>query len=300
MIARFVDLCYHYLQKGKILLSEMNMENCVTMFDQLSTEIFLEIFDYLSSNEILYTFFDLNERFRAILHQYQRCISHLETPKDNFYFWERIFMVLSEQIQCLTISTGSFNFSLNIFPNLKSVIISSSCSLNYQRLYFLLKSKQFTKLESFGIQRNPHFTSTITEHVEVDVDLCSNIFYYGKISWENIPKSIHYLIFRKFWKGTDRVETSFLISTNIEDRYSRLTLQIYTLFKVFKSNYYYSNFVMGTTRQRSIFSSNELRKIPCDISRFRRRFSFYKRTIFSFQILSPTDFIIFIIELLVD
>jgi hypothetical protein len=52
----------------------INMDNqqTLTMFDQLATEILLDIFDYLSCNDIIYTFFYFNQRINSLLLHHQR------------------------------------------------------------------------------------------------------------------------------------------------------------------------------------------------------------------------------------
>ena len=132
--------------------SSMANNNSLIVFDQLATEVTLEIFDYLSCNDIIYAFFHLNERFKSILLQYQRYINHLETPTANFYFWQTLYPTIGSEIECLTINTLDFEFRLNLFPNLKSLIISPSISLNPDRIYSLFSDKNFNQLISLKIQ----------------------------------------------------------------------------------------------------------------------------------------------------
>jgi hypothetical protein len=95
-------------------------------FDQLPTEILLEIFEYFSCNDIIYAFFYLNQRFNSILLQYHRLLNHFTTSTRHLSFWQTILPIISSRIECLVITTHDFSFSLDLFPNLKSVIISSS------------------------------------------------------------------------------------------------------------------------------------------------------------------------------
>ncbi len=62
----------------------MTNKNFVTLFDQLATETILDIFEYLSSNDILYTFFNLNERFHSILLQHQRFVNTFQISRKHF------------------------------------------------------------------------------------------------------------------------------------------------------------------------------------------------------------------------
>jgi hypothetical protein len=121
-------------------------------FDQLATEILFEIFDYLSYHDIIYTFLHLNQRFNSMLLHYHEFLNHFITPTRHFSFWQNLLPIISSRIECLVITTRDFNFSLNLFPNRKSLIISSSLSISYDQLNIILKSKQFKKLNSFKIQ----------------------------------------------------------------------------------------------------------------------------------------------------
>jgi hypothetical protein len=125
----------------------MNNNNSLTLFDQLATEIIFEIFDYLSCNDIVYAFFHFNERFNSILLQHQRYINNLEISTTNFYFWKTIYPILRSEIEYLTINTLDFEFRLDLFPNLKSLIISSSISLDIGRVYSLLYSNKLISLK---------------------------------------------------------------------------------------------------------------------------------------------------------
>jgi hypothetical protein len=94
-------------------------------FDQLATEILFEIFEYLSCNDIIYTFFYLNQRFNSILLQHHQFLNHFTTSTRHLSFWQTILPIISSRIECLVIATPDFTFSLDLFSNLKSLIISS-------------------------------------------------------------------------------------------------------------------------------------------------------------------------------
>ena len=108
----------------------MTNNNSLTWIDQLATETILEIFQYLSSNDIIYAFFDFNERFNSILMR-QPCLNYFESSTTNIYFWQIVLPEIGSNIQHLIITTIDFPFSLNFFPNLRSIIISSSLPINY-------------------------------------------------------------------------------------------------------------------------------------------------------------------------
>ena len=121
-------------------------------FDQLATEIIFEIFDYLSFDNIIYAFFHLNQQLNSMLFQYYQYSKRVTTPTYYFSLWKPILPMISSHIQCLTITIPNFNFSLDLFPNLKSLIISSSLPIYYDQLTAMLTSEQFKKLTSLKIK----------------------------------------------------------------------------------------------------------------------------------------------------
>ncbi|CAF4902382.1 unnamed protein product [Rotaria sp. Silwood1] len=130
-----------------------------TWFNRLSTEIILEIFDYLSNNDIIYTFFYLNRRLHILLLQYQRFLSYVELPTSNLRFWKNIFSIVGTKIQTLKIIENDSSISLDLFPNLTSlIIISSPHNLAKQEQFeSILQSDQFKKLHSLKIKFNELF-----------------------------------------------------------------------------------------------------------------------------------------------
>ena len=123
-----------------------------TAFDQMPIEILFEIFDYLSCNDIIYAFFFINQRFHSMLLQHDRFFSHFTTPTFHLSFWQNLFPIQSPRIECLIITIPDFYISLDFFPNLKSVVISSPLPVDYDQLTFMVESKQFKKLTSLKIQ----------------------------------------------------------------------------------------------------------------------------------------------------
>jgi hypothetical protein len=111
--------------------------------DRLPTEIILTIFDYLSSNDIIYTFYFLSDRLNNILLQNQRYLNYLELPTTNIYTWTKILSIIASQIQSLNIKTIYLSFPLKYFSNLKSIIISSSYGFPDEELKAIFQSKQF-------------------------------------------------------------------------------------------------------------------------------------------------------------
>ena len=73
--------------------------------EDLPNEIIFMIFDYLSSNDILYTFFFLTQRFNNSLLQNQRYYNYLQIPTTNLDTWEIILSIIGPRIKCLNITT---------------------------------------------------------------------------------------------------------------------------------------------------------------------------------------------------
>jgi hypothetical protein len=115
-----------------------------TWFDRFPTEIIYLIFDYLSNNDILYTFFFLNQRFNNLILQNQRYLTYLELPSTDLEIWKRILSVIDSQIECLNITTNDFSSSLEYFPNLRSLIISFPYGFTNDEWILIVESEQFT------------------------------------------------------------------------------------------------------------------------------------------------------------
>ncbi|CAF4446135.1 unnamed protein product [Rotaria sp. Silwood2] len=159
-----------------------------TWFEQLPTEIILEIFDYLSCNDIIYSFFYLTERLNKFILQHQRYLS-LELPISNSIFWRNIFSEVGSKIQSLKILKNDPSISLKLFPNLKSIIISSPYNLAEGQLELIVKSNQFKKLHSLKIKSNELYFTPLFYDYSLHQELllqkvfnnenCLNIFEYS-------------------------------------------------------------------------------------------------------------------------
>lgn len=86
-----------------------------TSFSCLPTEIIFLIFDYLSSNDIIYIFYFLTQRLNDLLSQSQRYMNYLELPTRKLDAWEIILSIIGSQIKCLNITT------INILSKFKIV-----------------------------------------------------------------------------------------------------------------------------------------------------------------------------------
>ncbi|CAF1474576.1 unnamed protein product [Rotaria sordida] len=123
-----------------------------TWFDHLPTEIIFLIFDYLSNNEIIHTFFFFSQRLNNLLLQNQYYSRYLELPTTYLTIWKNILSVISSQVEYLNITTIYLTLPLSIFSNLKSIIISSSYGFPEEQLQLIFESEQFQNLISLKSQ----------------------------------------------------------------------------------------------------------------------------------------------------
>ena len=123
----------------------MGRNKLKTLFEYLPTEIIFTIFEYLTNNDIIYTFFFLKQRFTNLILQNQRYSYYLELPSTNLITWKKILSVIGSQIQSLNISTISLSFPLAHFSNFKSIIISSPHGYPDEELEQIVKSIQFKR-----------------------------------------------------------------------------------------------------------------------------------------------------------
>jgi hypothetical protein len=139
------------------IMSTMNIES-TTWFDRLPTEIIFLIFDYLSNNDIIYTFFFFSQRFNHILLQNEHYFNYLQLPTTNFDIWEKILRVIGSQVESLNINTTDLTFLWENFSNLKSIIISSPYNLAEEQAQSIINSKHFNNLHTFRIKENELFS----------------------------------------------------------------------------------------------------------------------------------------------
>ncbi|CAF3973254.1 unnamed protein product [Rotaria sordida] len=135
------------------LLSEITIKMAeVTCFDRLSTEIILEIFNYLLSNDLMFSFLSLNKRLNDILFHYDRLLNNIQIPTRNLDFSNNIFQLIGSKIQHLTLTTNDLKIPWDLLPNLRSLTISSAIPLNCDHFHLILNSKQFCNLKSFEMK----------------------------------------------------------------------------------------------------------------------------------------------------
>jgi hypothetical protein len=128
-----------------------------TWLDRFPAEIIFMIFDYLSSNEIIYTFFFCSQRMNNLLLQNQHYLNYLELPTTDFDTWEPILSIIGCRIHTLNVTTIDLSFPLNYFSNLKSLIISCPYQFPEKELQLIFESDQFQNLHSFQLKENEMF-----------------------------------------------------------------------------------------------------------------------------------------------
>ena len=150
----------------------MSGGNSFSTFDQLATETLFQIFDYLPYIDAINAFFSLNHRFNAVLLQYHGSLKTFTTPTHECPFWQTILSTIASQIEHLVITATEFSLSLDSFPNLKSLVISSSFPIDYDELALLFESEQFKKLKSLKIKS----------------EIVKDFFDYRKVSFHEVLK----------------------------------------------------------------------------------------------------------------
>ena len=124
-------------------------DKSILSFDVLPNEILLHIFDYLTSNEIIYSFIDCNQRLQHLLLT-QRY--HFKLPRTNLNFWNKTLPIIGRQIQTLVINTDHLTVPLDFFSNLTSMIISSPYVLPDGQLQSILNHQCFQQLHTLKIK----------------------------------------------------------------------------------------------------------------------------------------------------
>ncbi|CAF0861644.1 unnamed protein product [Rotaria sordida] len=125
-------------------------------FERLANELMHEIFDYLSSNDLIESFSHLNKRFTIVLSQRLLKIDLSHLTKSQYE--NLIHIIPSNQINSLKISHKStinilFRISFNLMNNLQILIISH---VTYNDLRYLFEIKNtfltFQQLHTLKIQ----------------------------------------------------------------------------------------------------------------------------------------------------
>jgi hypothetical protein len=148
----------------------------LTWFVKFPNEIIFEIFDYLSFNDIIYTFYYFNQRLENFLLENQCYFSYFEIPiTTNKDFWNNIIPILRLRIQRLNLKSIDIPVSIDLFPNLKSVILSSSCGLPEEDFKLIINSDQFKRLHSFKIKQNLVYCTRDCDYLYDPYDLFQQV-----------------------------------------------------------------------------------------------------------------------------
>ena len=140
-------------------MEKVKRMKCVTSFNCLPNEILLMIFDYLTPNDIIYTFFFLTQRSNHLLLQSQSFFNYLKLPTTDLDTWEIILSIIGPQIKCLNITTTHLFFPLRYFLNLKSLIISSLYGLSVDKWKYIIEHDLFKTLSSLKIKQEKIFSN---------------------------------------------------------------------------------------------------------------------------------------------
>ncbi|CAF2831649.1 unnamed protein product [Rotaria sp. Silwood2] len=165
----------------------MSVESKI-LFNDLPTEIIFHIFDYLSNNDIIYTFFYLNQRLNNVLLNNKRYLNYFELPTTNISIWKNILSNIVSQIEILNISTIDITFQLSLFPNLKSIIISSSHGFPDEELISIIECDIFKYLHCLIIKENKIFPDPVSENFIIK----QNIILKKIFNYKNSLKTFQY------------------------------------------------------------------------------------------------------------
>jgi hypothetical protein len=139
-------------------MSEYEILLIKTCFEDLSTELLMSIFDYLTSIEILVSFFNINKRFRLIIYYYLQSgyrLTQLNLNHTNHLTYQLFYK--------------------DILPNLKLTITSFQLGSDYyygQIDYF--NQYQLTRLDSLTIR--------LIDSVYI-IEILQKFLSYNRLQW---------------------------------------------------------------------------------------------------------------------
>lgn len=128
------------------------MRSTRTLFDLFPNEIIFSIFDYLSNNDIIYTFFYFNQRFNDLLFENTRYFKYLELPRTNLEFWKDVLSQIDYKVKILNITSIDLSLPLAYFSDIESLIISSRHGFPDEELERIFYSDLYKNLQSFQIK----------------------------------------------------------------------------------------------------------------------------------------------------
>ena len=115
-------------------------------FDSCLDQLMIEIFDYLSNNDVIYAFFVFNVRLNRFLLENS---NYFEMPTKDLKQW--ILSVMGSYISIFHINSMNCAFPLTYFPNIKSIVISSTFGLSNKQLQSIIESEQFYEIRSLTL-----------------------------------------------------------------------------------------------------------------------------------------------------
>ncbi|CAF4473768.1 unnamed protein product [Rotaria sp. Silwood2] len=167
----------------------MNKFKLKAGFDRLPNEIILETWEYLSSNDIIYSFFNLNQRFNNLFMEQRRILQSFELPTSYSLFWEQSLSTMGFQIHTLILRHDNYLTPFHLFPNLKSIIISSKFFIDYEIVDAIMKSNQFQALISLKIKQDVKSQFHNNKKMSKLTSIILDEPYYRSV-WES-PTIIH-------------------------------------------------------------------------------------------------------------
>jgi hypothetical protein len=146
--------------------------NQLTKFEDLSSEIVMEIIDYLHAIEIFYAFGSLNRRMSSILHlirlnvlitsEHDRChlkvlSNHLQTHADQVIS----FLIIDDTQDRSPII--NILFQRHQFVNLRSCLLKISSSFN-ELTNFIKQTESLTNFQSINVIQSHMFGSELNQY----------------------------------------------------------------------------------------------------------------------------------------
>ncbi|CAF0865702.1 unnamed protein product [Didymodactylos carnosus] len=110
-------------------MSDLSPSRCSTI-ESLTVELWRDLFDHFKTNELLYTFRDLNTKISLII---DHSTQHLNTPAPNLIFYRKQCFPAPERFH---LYSNSVPLPLSILFPLKVTQIKyvATCELNYNDL----------------------------------------------------------------------------------------------------------------------------------------------------------------------
>ena len=142
-------------------MSETKLLLIKTCLEDLSTELLMSIFDYLTSIEILISFFNLNQRFRLII----------------YYYLQSGYRLTKLNLNNTNYSTYKL-FCKDILPNLKKTITSFQLG----SYYFHGQIDYFNYYNQYQLIRLDSFTIRLIDPNNI-IEILEKFLNYNRLQW---------------------------------------------------------------------------------------------------------------------